>query len=250
MILSTILPGVRNLRAPLAAGYVWILFAWLVAHLGTADAHPGLTEDLAKLGDALSPAGLAVAVSFLAYLIGSFSKSLFDSLAAVTTKRLDVAGLTRLSERGHDVLDDLLAQHLPAGLLASPSDAGELASEIVDELDLIKSRLLESKRDLFDEIDRLQAEAELRFALLPPLLAVGVVAVLSIPLGSMGGADPSHFAGKFLLVCGVVVLIEIFAYQAIASSRKANDKIIDAVLLEQVSAPAVDRWQREMEQTA
>ena len=29
-MLTSLLPGVRDLRAPLAAGYIWLLFGWLV----------------------------------------------------------------------------------------------------------------------------------------------------------------------------------------------------------------------------
>jgi hypothetical protein len=250
LIFSTILPGVRNLRAPLAAGYLWILFACLLAHLGSNTPHSAFGEDLVRVGKALSPVGLAVAVSFIAYLVGSFSKAIFDDIGATLTERIGYHGWARLSQRGHDVLDDLLASRVVTGVLASPVDAANLASDIIDELDLVKTRLLDSKRDYYEEIDRLHAEADLRLALLPPLLAVGIVAVLAIPITSLDKFGFSTVAGKGILVFGVVFLIEVFAIQALNTSRRANDKILDALLLEQVSAPAMDRWEREVSKAA
>jgi hypothetical protein len=227
----------------LAAGYLWLLFACLLGHLDKMSAHPGLTEDVARLADALSPAGIAVAVSFLAYLVGSFSQSVFESVGRAITGKTGLTGWARLSPRGHDALDDLLVSRVTAGTLDSPAEAGRLATDVVAELDLIKSRLLESKRDLFEEIDRLQGEADLRFAVLPPLAAVAIVAVLSIPVGSFGTEGATMT--KCMLVFLVLLLMEMIAFQALGISRKANDKLVDAVLLEQVSAPALDRWERE-----
>lgn len=75
--LSSVLPGVREVRAPLVAGYLWILFGWLLIDPATPD---GRAEDpynqLGKLGEAIGPVGKAVAVSVGAYLLGSLLISL------------------------------------------------------------------------------------------------------------------------------------------------------------------------------
>ncbi len=88
--LANLLPGIRDLRAPLAAGYIWLLGLWLAIESevpGESDAN-GLLDSVYRLGDGLSAIGLGVVASFVAYVLGSLSTSLF---AAPST------GLRRLS---------------------------------------------------------------------------------------------------------------------------------------------------------
>ena len=61
------------MRAPLAAGYTWLLVAWLL-YGSDASQHPtGVALDLKRLHETVSTAGAAVAVGFVAYMIGVFS---------------------------------------------------------------------------------------------------------------------------------------------------------------------------------
>jgi hypothetical protein len=79
-LLGSLLPGLRELRAPLAAGYLWVFLCWLVL----ADRLP---EDPAKAAAPLrqiyelaalaGPVSLAVAASFAAYLTGILSVAVF-----------------------------------------------------------------------------------------------------------------------------------------------------------------------------
>jgi hypothetical protein len=74
-MLTTLLPGIRDLRAPLAAGYLWLVALGLILepHIpGRADA-TGLMASIYRLADGLSSIGVGVAVTFAAYLIGSLS---------------------------------------------------------------------------------------------------------------------------------------------------------------------------------
>lgn len=65
-VLGSLLPGVREVRAPLAAGYTWLLVAWLL-YGSDASQHPsGLAVDLKRLHETVSSAGAAVAVGFVA----------------------------------------------------------------------------------------------------------------------------------------------------------------------------------------
>src|SRR4051812_18812592 len=77
-MLASLLPGLRELRTPLAAGYLWLVFAFFVCG-SPADisAAPGPLQDLASAVEALGKTALAVGVSFMAYLIGSVSADLF-----------------------------------------------------------------------------------------------------------------------------------------------------------------------------
>jgi hypothetical protein len=78
-MLANLLPGIREVRAPLAAGYLWLLTLWVALEPVLPDERgaTGVVESLYRLADGLSSVGVGVAVSFAAYLVGSLSISLF-----------------------------------------------------------------------------------------------------------------------------------------------------------------------------
>ncbi len=85
-MLGQILPGFRELRGPLAAGFTWILLGYLIVHQHVSTAH-GKVKEIVELGEHLSPAALAVAASFVAYLLGSLSEDLFRRALAARFDR-------------------------------------------------------------------------------------------------------------------------------------------------------------------
>ena len=76
-ILASALPGLRDIRAPLIAGYLWLLFGWLVVkpEPNFTDAK-GLMEVLVDLADTVGPLATAAAVTVAAYLIGGLQLGL------------------------------------------------------------------------------------------------------------------------------------------------------------------------------
>lgn len=240
--LTNVLPGFRQIRAPLAAGYLWLLFIYLVADLGQVRPESGIVKEIADLGSNLSPVGVAVAVSFAAYLTGSLSMWLGRWLLSLASP-FDEEPPKRLSARGWGALEDLLAPRVAPGTGVSLEEAKRLGREVMQELDLIKTRLLGQEPELHSEIDRLHGEADFRFAVLPPLLGVGIVGVLAIPIDT--GDLFWNVLITFLLVVGVIGLIEVLAAQGISVWAQANDKLVDAVLLNRADSPALERWDRE-----
>lgn len=81
-LLSYLVPALRDVRAPLIGGYLWLLLAWLwFSHLvpTQADLEPGsVIAALVRLQDVIGPAGLVVAVSVGAYLVGSLVSEVVD----------------------------------------------------------------------------------------------------------------------------------------------------------------------------
>jgi hypothetical protein len=72
-VLAGVLPGIREVRTPLAVGFAWMLVIWFgVAYLlpEKGDA-TGPLRDAYRLADAAGPAGTAIALSVVAYLIGA-----------------------------------------------------------------------------------------------------------------------------------------------------------------------------------
>jgi hypothetical protein len=140
-VLAGVLPGLREIRAPLAAGYLWFLFGWLVVgdDVGAAG---GVLGRLVDLGGNLAPGAVAVAASFAAYLVGSMSNDLFGrALLSYTLRWVSWTVVRRQWERARE-------------------------SDMSDSM-------IESQVARFDNrANRLAAERDLRVAILPPLTAI------------------------------------------------------------------------------
>lgn len=74
---ASLLPGLRDIRAPLAAGYMWLFVAWLWFGTGLPKESQsrGVLRSIYELGDVISVFGAGVALSFAAYVIGSLSEA-------------------------------------------------------------------------------------------------------------------------------------------------------------------------------
>ena len=79
-MLANLLPGIRDIRTPLATGYIWLLtfWLWLPAHFRDTRPSEGVPGDIAQLAHYSGRVGIAIALSFIAYLIGALS-ALFDA---------------------------------------------------------------------------------------------------------------------------------------------------------------------------
>ena len=80
--LTAAIPGLREIRAPLVAGYMWLIFAWLVVdpQLPLTKHSTGVVHTLAVLGATAGKVATAAAVSIAAYLIGAISTQVTDWL--------------------------------------------------------------------------------------------------------------------------------------------------------------------------
>jgi hypothetical protein len=72
-VLVNLLPGLREIRAPLAAGYLFLVTAWVLFH-DRVDVGPGASatvDAIEGLKDQLGTGAFAAALSFLAFLLGA-----------------------------------------------------------------------------------------------------------------------------------------------------------------------------------
>lgn len=79
MGLTTLLPGLRVLRTPLAAGVPWVLFLWVVLGDRAGRVLDGAGQRLDQLdavGLDLDSGALLAGVSFVASLLGSLSEGI------------------------------------------------------------------------------------------------------------------------------------------------------------------------------
>ncbi len=75
-ILGNVLPGFREIRAPIIAGYLWLAFGWILA---APDIHNRPDEKVLgaiyDLGHDVGRLGVGIAVSVAAYLLGAISQA-------------------------------------------------------------------------------------------------------------------------------------------------------------------------------
>jgi hypothetical protein len=87
-LLASAIPGLREIRAPLVAGYIWLLSAWLVVQPKTpitAHVLNGPAGLVVQLAHVVGPVATAAAVSVAAYLVGAVSVALPGALIASAT---------------------------------------------------------------------------------------------------------------------------------------------------------------------
>jgi hypothetical protein len=91
-MLSSLLPGLREIRAPLAAGYVWLVVAWLLLHdrIDQGSSATGAVSALTEFRDAIGLGGVAAATTFVAYLLGALWEPISTRAAEVLWFKLAV----------------------------------------------------------------------------------------------------------------------------------------------------------------
>src|SRR5687768_7664884 len=72
-MLAGLLPGLRQVRTPLAVGYMWLLVLWLLFadDLPRNPTDGSLISRVFELGGFFGKAAVVATLSFVAYLIGS-----------------------------------------------------------------------------------------------------------------------------------------------------------------------------------
>src|SRR3954451_2568069 len=128
LVLSNLLPGIRDLRIPLVTGYFWVVVLWLSGSYLPV----GLTSTLSRFAEALGQVSgggsqivLGFAVSTVAYLLGIVSVAF---LSPIVKAAMGVLGF--LVAAPFYMLSDLLPSHWTwlsgrsrdlADLLSSPT---------------------------------------------------------------------------------------------------------------------------------
>jgi hypothetical protein len=82
-MIANLIPGLRDIRAGLAAGYVWLTAIWLLVYDNvptSAEEATGVWQSIFQLEGAATALGIGVVLSFGAYLLGTASQAALDSL--------------------------------------------------------------------------------------------------------------------------------------------------------------------------
>src|SRR5512132_4174038 len=83
-LLASVIPGLRAIRAPLIAGYLWLLVAWL--HFDPSPGfrdETGVVAEFVDLADTIGRIATAAGVTVGAYLLGSLSVGLFGRVSNI-----------------------------------------------------------------------------------------------------------------------------------------------------------------------
>jgi hypothetical protein len=191
-ILANALPGFRDLRAPLIAGYMWLFFTWLIVEPDLDRQASGLVGSAVDLADRAGPIWTAVAIGIAAYLVGSLSLAVsrfirqlvLESEPEVFFYRFGSQveeGVQATAERGRALLRQaehsrgVSSKDLSILYQQLNGRSREALHEAHRELDLPATLLVGEQNELFAEVDRLRAEGELRMAVLPPLIGLGIL---------------------------------------------------------------------------
>jgi hypothetical protein len=277
-MIASLLPGLRELRTPLAAGYMWLLFAWILVEPSLPSPREELTGvagSISRLIDEGSVVALGAVISFAAYLVGTVyvgllraprlayrwyaarrrgSQESFDNRTwtLVLTTVLSVRGVAALTEFAARTLatqtkrakalgkDDQTVKKFFAenGLLFKDDIFGLFAlfgpsmHIALREFDLLKLRLLRKSPELFAEVDRGFAEAEFRLAIAPPLAALAALLALE---------DSPLWAIAMLAVPALIA-------QGIARRRAAGDRLVDALVLDEIKSPLLEGLERTIDE--
>lgn len=236
-ILAGALPGLRDLRAPATAGYLWLAAAWLWFQPNLAappDSAAG--KSLFDLADALGTVGVLAAVSLVAYLVGVVSQEVSDQMLRRVLRRATradakIVGRVRaIYEKGWDRIDSLDATDDEKARLWD--ELGSLRDatirQVRSQLRLPATLLVGEHEQLFGAIDRLRAEGDFRTAVALPLLALALVLVLDEHFVSAAALTPMALA---------------IGTQGIRRAIDSHTLIADTVLLDRVALPVLASYE-------
>lgn len=283
---SSLLPGVRHVRAPLVAGFLWLLGLWLLiaGHIPTKEHAPGGLRTLIDLGDRMGRISLGVVAAFAAYLLGTAAAQFFGPFTgelarfvqflrglppfetegvvssdpgilftSTAESSIKAAASERLGEIRRRAFAGRVDPDNIVGLTTDfddeedwsifdaenprPSDKwryliDQARQRSVYEFDLLATRLMTNQPEIFAELDRHRSEAELRYQLVLPLLFVDLALAIT-------------WTSWMILALPLVVFLFV---QGMHSAQRAGDIIADAVLIGQVTPPAVERVERIAEE--
>jgi hypothetical protein len=152
-ILASALPGFRDLRAPLVAGYLWLLFVWLLVDPELpppADHGTGVVDTMIDLADTVGTVWVALGVSVAAYLIGSISQTL-SAVVGWLLRKVGVllqAAAIRLASGGAGWFRQLAAIRSAPATARLASMADDRVSPLIDEIKQLESNLVSREAEV------------------------------------------------------------------------------------------------------
>lgn len=218
-MLASLLPGLRDVRAPFVSGSLVLASLYLLfgQRAGAVTSGRGRTENLDDLVSWLGRPGLAAATSLAAYLVGSLVVTVVRTL------------LKRVNEHAIDRVADRVDQENQSDVPTTTTVWNGLLLGEVFRSGPRRLRLASS--DLHADFDRLISESELRDGL-----------VISLPLTTAALLANVELTGwtKAALASFSAALVVVLFAQARRSDREAHSLLMGAVADHTVSTHTLD----------
>ncbi|MFC4554179.1 hypothetical protein [Georgenia faecalis] len=234
--LSSLLPGVRDLRTPFAVGALWVLAVTLLVYPSNEELRKFSVIESAEGVFAALPATVQIScLCFGVYLAGMLAHGLGVWLGqwliarpVITRLNEDVGRLlgqenprvTFLVQSAINArlrpISDVLASLVPAGF-------------VMDEFDLASLRLNKENPEQYQQYDRVRAEGEFRLGVSMPLLAALLVVGFLLP--------PWPGAAVCILGFGAAIVILV---QGLQHRRQADEYMASSIYFGHTSTPMFD----------
>lgn len=165
-LFNSLIPGVREVRAPLIAGYLWLLCLWLLLEPRSPSPEGNeIYERIAELAEVVGPLGQAFAVSICAYILGSLIQAGFRAAWNRLTRDM---GPLRLDEEQQELFEDLAAGEDPRGVetileIANPLQDASIQRPFMKDFstavwEIAERELMESYRQLVLAVQNIRSQ--------------------------------------------------------------------------------------------
>jgi hypothetical protein len=242
----SLLPGVRQLRAPFVAGAITLVAVYLLLdkQIDTLIQPSAADRGVETVVRLLGLGGRLAVGAIVAYLVGSLVIQAIDyiryfeevSLHDWTKKKYDFVNWSSKPREEWTLWARLAIPFSRSSLVRLVARCGS-NDELIDSVTIEirrgrgKGRFLIASKDLYLEYDRLESEAELRRAIAWPgvILLVALIASLSWPL----------WAALIGISAGLVILLGLGIHARIIQ-KDANSTYAHAVADRIVSTPSLE----------
>ena len=276
-MLTSILPGLRDLRTPLATGYLWlaaslVIFANWIPNRETESV---VIARAFELGGAVGTTALLGATSFVAYLLGSALcaenidiERRYESMTKVPLlgKLVKEPALSRQTllqynelinstfqqvVRNHDLTTMLQSVPMSRHLFDTEGQGDPqfvfdaMKRRVTGERSIIENRLHNDKLALWDDYDRENAEGQFRLSVCWPMTVLAIAIYVRIVI------EVGWSPGLILATIGLLVamgLIAAIAARGIQRFAKALEIIIVSICIEPDRSPYLNQL-RSMRRT-
>ena len=251
---ASLMPGLRDVRTPMAVGLLWITIAgvWGAQHIPDAETASGMWQQLYRFQSVFGSPVILSILAFCGYLVGlvfGFAQVAFALIgrrfpgltnpvswqsgalyleAVRSAESSMLAARRKLEAAGGRPESETFSDRRTPALYGPRGDVAGIASDI----GLVSMRLQGSKPSVFDSYDRLKAEGEFRTAVAVP------VAVLLVSLSFQLSNGERRVTWLVSLVAIAVAVILLFL--AWRKSREANDLVIQSVVSGLVESPTIE----------